>query len=31
MIYGANMILPFDLPFTHLLVYEVEGKRPGGK
>jgi len=30
-IYGANMVLPFDLPFTHLLVYEVEGKRPGGK
>ena len=30
-IYGANMISPVDLPFTHLLVYEVEGKRPGGK
>jgi hypothetical protein len=25
------MILPIDLPFTHLFVYEVEGKRPGGK
>ena len=31
MVYGANLLLPFDLPFTHLLVYEVEGKRPGGK
>ena len=30
-IYGANLLLPFDLPFTHMLVYEVEGRRPGGK
>ena len=25
-IYGANMISPIDLPFTHMLVYEVEGE-----
>jgi len=25
-IYGANLLLPFDLPFTHMLVYEVEGE-----
>jgi len=25
-IYGANALLPIDLPFTHLLVYEVEGE-----
>ena len=30
-VYGANLLLPIDLPFTHLLVYEVEGKRPGGE
>jgi len=28
-IYGANMISPIDLPFTHLLVYEAEGE--GGR
>jgi len=33
LVYGANMISPFDLPFTHMLVYktEGEGRRPGGK
>jgi len=28
-IYGANMISPIDLPFTHMLVYKVEGE--GGR
>jgi hypothetical protein len=31
MVYGANLLLPFDIPFTHMLVYEVEGKRQGEK
>ena len=34
-IYGANMISPIDLPFTHMLVYKAEGEgrrqQPGGK
>ena len=25
-IYGANLLLPIDLPFTHMLVYKMEGE-----